>query len=79
MKVTKKVIEQLGGLPVHHEEGGGCYFYYGGDGRTYLSAEDMPKKVDVLIFELLRHAYLVGKKDGRKEFQKELKVLIGTK
>ncbi len=77
MRVTKELIEELGGLNVDLEEGGGCTFYLDNKHRIDLTKEEMPKTAIDLIQLLLDEAYKYGKEMGAKEVQKSLRKTLG--
>jgi len=75
MKITNKIIEELGGLPIHHFEGGGCEFYVKGRGISIVD-RDMPKTVSELVKMLMDKSFYHGSKDGEHGLQEELKGLL---
>lgn len=76
MKITQKVINQLGGLPLHHTEGGGCWFHFAG-GEVNITAEEMPKALSNLAFVLMGRAYLMGIEEGKRRLQNDINKVLG--
>lgn len=76
MKLTKKVIKNLGGVPVSIKEGGGCVFRTKNI-RIDFCEQDIPDNVHELIDQLMEYCYQIGKEKGKELWQSEFKKLIG--
>jgi len=76
MKITKKLIKDLGGISIPYAEGGGCVFSVRGHDLSIIDIE-MPKDVSSLVHKLLERAYEQGKNMGRKDLELEFRDLLG--